>query len=42
MVAMFSPVPGVDEDVINVHNNKTMKKLPENLIYKVLEDGWGG
>lgn len=37
VVAMFSQVPMVDEDVIDVDDDKTMKHLPEHLIHEFLE-----
>ncbi len=38
VVAMFGQVPGVYEDVVDVHDNKPMEELPEHLIHKALED----
>ncbi len=40
VVAMFGQVPGVYEDVVDVHYNETMEELPENLIHEALEGGW--
>ncbi len=40
VMAMFGQVPGVYEDVVNVHYNEMMEKLPEHLIHEALEDGW--
>lgn len=34
VVAMFSQVSGVYENVINVYYYKTMEKLPEHLIHE--------
>ncbi len=39
VLAMVGLVPGVDEDVINVHNHKAMEILPEHLVNEFLEDG---
>ncbi len=39
VMAMFGQVPGVYEDVVNVHYNE-MEELPEHLIHEALEDGW--
>ncbi len=38
MLAMFGQAPGVDEDVVYVNYDKPVKKLPENLMHKALED----
>ncbi len=40
VMAMFGQVPGVYEDVVNVHYNEMMEELPEHLIHEALEDGW--
>ncbi len=39
VVAMFSQLPGVNQDVIAVHYDKSVDKLPGNLVYKPLENG---
>ncbi len=39
MVAMFGHAPGVDENVINVDEEKSMEILPENHMYETLEYG---
>ncbi len=38
VVTMFGQVPGVYEDVIDVHANEPMEELPEHLIHNSLED----
>ncbi len=38
VVTMFGQVPGVYEDVIDVHANEPMEELPEHLIHNGLED----
>ncbi len=38
MVAMFGQVPRVYEDVIDVHANELVEKLPELLLHNALED----
>lgn len=35
-LAMFSQVPGVHEDVINVEQHKAVEVLPKHFIYKAL------
>ncbi len=37
MVTMFSHAPGVDENVINVDEDKSIDILPENLMHEILE-----
>ncbi len=39
VVAMFGQVPGVNQDVVDVHYDKSVEKLPEHLVHKPLEDG---
>ncbi len=39
VLAMFGQVPGVNQDVINVHYYKSVEKLPKPLVHKPLEDG---
>lgn len=39
VVAMFDQVPMVDEDVIDVDDDKTMEDLPEHLIHEFLDYG---
>ncbi len=41
VVAMFGHAPGVDEDVININKDESMKILPENLMHEILEYGGG-
>ncbi len=41
VLAMVGQVPGVNEDVVNIHNHKAMEELPEHLVHKFLEDGGG-
>ncbi len=41
MVAMFGQVPGVDQDIVDVHNNKLVEELPKHLVHKPLENGRG-
>ncbi len=36
MLAMFSQVPGVHEDVINVEQHKVVEVLSEHFIHKTL------
>ncbi len=36
VVAMFGQVPGVNQDVIDVHYYKLVEKLPENLVRKAI------
>ncbi len=38
MVAVFSLVPGVNEDVVNIDDDELMEKLSEHLIHEPLED----
>ncbi len=38
VVAMFSLVLGVDEDIINIDDDELMEELPEHLIHESLED----
>lgn len=40
VAAIFSQVPGVDQNVVNIHEDEPMGELPEPLIHKPLEDGW--
>ncbi len=39
MVAMFGQLPEVNQDVVDVHYDKSVEKLPEHLVHKPLEDG---
>jgi len=39
LVAMFGQVPGVDQDVNNIHDDEPMEELLEHLVHKPLEDG---
>ncbi len=41
MMAMFGQVPGVDQDIVYVHNDKTVEEIPEHLVHKPMEDGRG-
>ncbi len=41
VVAMVGQVPGVDEYIIDVDNHEVVEELPEHLVHKSLEDGWG-
>ncbi len=36
--AMFGQVPGVDEDIVDVDDDESLKELPEHLIHIALED----
>ncbi len=42
VVAMVGQVPGVNKDVVDIHNHKSVEELPEHLIHELLEDGWHG
>ncbi len=37
--AMFSQVPGVNENVVDVDDDESLEELPEHLIHIALEDG---
>ncbi len=41
VVAKFGHAPGVDENIINIDEDKLMEILPEHLMYEVLEYGGG-
>ncbi len=41
MMTMFGQVPEVGQDILYVHDNKPVVELPEYLVHKPLEDGWG-
>ncbi len=41
MVAMFGQVPGVDQNIVYVHNDKSVEELLEHLVHKPLQDGRG-
>ncbi len=36
--AMFGQVPGVDQDIVYVHDDKPVEELLEYLVHKPLED----
>ncbi len=36
VVAMFGQVPGLNQDVIDVHYDKSVEKLPEHLVHNPL------
>ncbi len=38
VVAIFGLVPGVNEDIVNIDDDKLMEELPEHLIHESLED----
>lgn len=38
MVVMFSQVLGVNEDVVDVHYDKSLEELLEHLVHEALED----
>lgn len=39
MEAMFSQVPGMYEDDVDIDDNESLEELPEHLIHLALEDG---
>ncbi len=39
MLVMFGHTSGVDEDIINVDEQKLMEELPEHLMHEILEYG---
>ncbi len=41
VVAMFGHALGVDENIINIDEDKLMEILPEHLMHEVLEYGGG-
>ncbi len=41
VMVIFGQVPGVDQNIVNVHDDKPVEELPEHLIHKSLEDGRG-
>ncbi len=41
MMVMFGQVPGVDQDIVYVDDDKLVEELPEHLVHKPLEDGRG-
>ncbi len=41
VVVMFGHTLGVDEDIINIDEDKPMEKLPEYLMHEILEYGGG-
>ncbi len=41
MMVMFGQIPGVDQDIVYVHDDKLVEELTEHLVHKPLEDGRG-
>ncbi len=40
-MVMFGQIPGVDQDIVYVHDDKLVEELTEHLVHKPLEDGRG-
>lgn len=41
VLVVFGEAPGVNEDVINIHDHEAVEILPEHCMHEVLKDGRG-